>query len=412
MSTVEFLVPDLGEGLAEVEVVRWLVPVNGPVVADQPMVVVQTDKADVDVPAPTSGTLVAVGGQEGDLLRVGTVLARIETSGAAPATGAGPAVEPAAPVAASAPVPAAAPAPVAPQPRATARPLASPATRRRAVEAGIDLATVTATGPNGRITNDDLERHRAMGSSASPSSAPSPMRLRSDEDVVIPLRGVRRRTAEAMAEAWQRIPHIVEFRTVEVGELLRARAVLQARVEPTGRRVSLFALLVRAVAVTLRQHPNLNATFDHDGAVITQHGARNIGIAAATDDGLLVPVVKHADRLALLDLGDEIRRLATGARAGTLERVEMQSGTFTISNYGSNGTMSGVPIIRPPEVAILGVGQVADTVVAVDGRPEVRPTLTLTLSLDHRVNDGAHGAAFLDDLAALLSDPVLLVLEG
>lgn len=406
MSTVEFLVPDLGEGLAEVEVVRWLVPVNGAVVVDQPMVVVQTDKADVDVPAPTSGTLVAVGGQEGDLLRVGTVLARIETSGAAPATAAAAEVTPAAaPAPAGAPP---APAPVAAQPRATARPLASPATRRRAVEAGIDLAAVTGTGPNGRITNDDLERHRAMG----PSSAPSPMRLPSDEDVVIPLRGVRRRTAEAMAEAWQRIPHIVEFRTVEVGELLRARAVLQARVEPTGRRVSLFALLVRAVAVTLRQHPNLNATFDHDAAVVTQHGARKIGIAAATDDGLLVPVVKHADRLALLDLGDEIRRLATGARAGTLQRADMQSGTFTISNYGSNGTMSGIPIIRPPEVAILGVGQVADTVVAVEGRPEVRPTLTLTLSLDHRVNDGAHGAAFLDDLAALLSDPVLLVLEG
>jgi pyruvate/2-oxoglutarate dehydrogenase complex dihydrolipoamide acyltransferase (E2) component len=401
MSTVEFLVPDLGEGLAEVEVVRWLVPVNGPVVADQPMVVVQTDKADVDVPAPTSGTLVGVGGQEGDLLPVGAVLARIETTGAAFAVA--PAAEPATPAGTTA-----ATAPVAAQPRSDRRPLASPATRRRAVEAGIDLAAVTGSGPNGRITNDDLERHRAEPTSASRLSSALP----SDDDVVIPLRGVRRRTAEAMADAWRRIPHIVEFRTVEVGELLRARAVLQARVEPTGRRVSLFALLVRAVAVTLRHHPNLNATFDDDGALITQHGARNIGIAAATDDGLLVPVVKHADRLPVLDLGDEIRRLATGARAGTLQRPEMQSGTFTISNFGSNGTMSGIPIIRPPEVAILGVGQVADTVVAVDGRPEVRPAVTLTLSLDHRVNDGAHGAAFLDDLATVLSDPILLVLEG
>ncbi len=387
MTTFDFLVPDLGEGLAEVEIVSWLVPLRSPVVADAAMVVVQTDKADVEVPSPVDGILVAVGGNEGDVLRTGALLARIETAATA---------------AAAAP-------PSGPRPR---RPLASPATRRRALEAGIDLTTVTGTGPNGRITSDDLDRH-----AATPAPTPTPGERvgagRSDgQDEEIPLRGVRRATAHAMAEAWRRIPHIAEFRTIDATELQRVRTLLDARMrEEHGTRLTIASLVMCAVARTLRRHPNVNATFDDVREVVTRHARRNIGVATATDSGLIVPVVRRADELGIVELALEIERLASAARSARLAPEELRGGTFTITNFGSNGTHAGVPIIRPPEVAILGVGRIVESVVARGGEPVVAPTMTVTLSLDHRVNDGAHGAAFLNDLARVLAEPALLLME-
>lgn len=400
MSDYRFDLPDVGEGLSEGEIVHWHVGAGDAVKADQVIVDVQTDKAVVEIPAPVSGTVKSLGGQVGAMLPVGAMLAVIETD-AAPA--AAPAKEDAA---------APAPAPAEPPPaeaKTRKRALASPATRRLAVELGVDLARVPGTGERGRITRADVERAAESPPAAPEPFAPPPAAAPEGADRVEPLRGLRRRIAQTMTAAWREIPHILTFHEVDAANLVAARRALIAEFAPEGVKPSYLPIVMKACAAALRAHPRFNASLNLEAGEVVYRRRVNIGFAAATPDGLIVPVVHDADRKPILDLAREIAELAAAARARKVTPEQLRGGTFTISNYGSYGGHFGTPIIRPPEAAILGVGAIREAVVAVDGAPTVRPSLPLVVSTDHRLNDGEHLGAFAAAIGAYLADPVRLL---
>jgi pyruvate dehydrogenase E2 component (dihydrolipoamide acetyltransferase) len=386
---IEFLVPDVGEGIGEAEIVHWLVKPGDRVKADQPIVEIETDKSVVEIPSPVTGVLTSVGGEPGDVLPIGAVLAVIEADvgqGARPGVASEPPGSPGRP----------------------GRVLASPATRRLALDLGVHLADVHGSGPGGRVSSGDV-RAAADGGGRVPTTAPATVRVASRDDRVEPLRGVRRQIARTMTESWQKVPHITEFREIDATRLVVAHRMLRERLATDGVRFSFLPLFVTAVADALRRHERFNASLDLDREEIVYRGAVNIGIAAATDHGLVVPVVENADQRSLADLAVEIDRLATLAREQRLDVNDSRGGTFTISNFGSYGTWLGTPIIRPPESAIAGFGRIRDAVVAVDGQPVVRPSLPLAVSADHRLVDGDHLAAFVDDIGAVLTEPLLLL---
>lgn len=403
MSDYRFDLPDVGEGLSEGEIVHWHVGAGDAVKADQVIVDVQTDKAVVEIPAPVSGTVKSLGGQVGAMLPVGAMLAVIETDAAPP---------PPAKDAAAAPAPAPAEPPPA-EAKTRKRALASPATRRLAVELGVDLARVAGTGERGRVTRADVER-AAQGAAESPPAAPEPFApppaaAPEGADRVEPLRGLRRRIAQTMTAAWREIPHILTFHEVDAAKLVAARRALIAEFAPDGVKPSYLPIVMKACAAALRAHPRFNASLNLEAGEVVYRHRVNIGFATATPDGLIVPVVHDADRKPILDLAREIAELAAAARARKVTPEQLRGGTFTISNYGSYGGHFGTPIIRPPEAAILGVGAIREAVVAVDGAPAVRPNLPLVVSTDHRLNDGEHLGAFAAAIGAYLADPVRLL---
>ena len=405
MSDYRFDLPDVGEGLSEGEIVHWHVGAGDAVKADQVIVDVQTDKAVVEIPAPVSGTVKSLGGQVGAMLPVGAMLAVIETDAA-------PAAEPPAKEDAAAPAPAPAEPPPA-EAKTRKRALASPATRRLAVELGVDLARVAGTGERGRVTRADVER-AAQGAAESPPAAPEPFAPSSaaapeGADRVEPLRGLRRRIAQTMTAAWREIPHILTFHEVDAANLVAARRALIAEFAPEGVKPSYLPIVMKACAAALRAHPRFNASLNLEAGEVVYRRRVNIGFATATPDGLIVPVVHDADRKPILELAREIAELAAAARARKVTPEQLRGGTFTISNYGSYGGHFGTPIIRPPEAAILGVGAIREAVVAVDGAPAVRPNLPLVVSTDHRLNDGEHLGAFAAAIGAYLADPVRLL---
>lgn len=416
MSRLEFHLPDVGEGLGEAEIVAWAVGEGDEVHEDQLIVSINTDKSVVDIPAPASGRIVALGGAAGDVLAVGALLAVIEV--AAGTDGASPPAAKASPPAAAASPPAAEVPPPPPGAPARATVRAAPSTRRLATQLDVDLTTLDGTGPNGRITADDVRAAAAAaGGSRAPDAPdargtapppPTPAPAPAGADETVPLRGIRRQIARTMSTAWQ-VPHITEFREVDASELVRAHGRLRQRLAARGTRLTFLPLFVKAVAVALRSHPSFNARIDVEGGTITYLAACHIGIATATDDGLVVPVLRDADRKSLPQVAEELARLAETARDARLQPGDAADGTFTISNFGSYGTWLGTPIIRPPEVGIVGFGRIADAVVPVDGRPAVRPVLPLAVATDHRLNDGADLGAFAATLTDLLADPVLLL---
>ena len=402
MSAFQFNLPDVGEGLSEGEIVRWHVAPGDAVTADQIIVDVQTDKAVVEIPAPVGGTVKTLGGEVGDVVPVGALLAVIETDGAvrAPAREAETRPEP---------KPAAAvPPPAAPR---TARVLASPATRKLAAELGVDLAAVPGTGNRGQVTRDDVRR-AGEGGAPTPSAA-RPRRAAvlapEGEDRIEPLRGLRRQIAIAVAAAWRDIPHILTAHQIDAESLIAARRALNEEYSGEGVKLSYLPLFVKACVAALRRHPRFNASLDMDKGEIVYRHRCNIGIATATPDGLIVPVVHDADRKSILDIAREIEALAAAARERKITVEQLQGGTFTITNYGSYGATFGTPIIRQPEVAIAGFGAIQDMVVPVDRQPVVRPILPLVVSTDHRLNDGEHLGQFVDSLSAYLTDPVRLL---
>lgn len=374
-TTVEFRLPDVGEGLAEGEILSWRVAPGDRIARDQILVEVQTDKSVVELPAPVDGVVIELGGKVGDLLPVGAVLAVIAAGDSAK----GP---------------------------ASWRVLASPATRKLALELGIDLRTVEGSGPGGRVTKEDVQR-AAQAVADAPSVRESV--VRADDVEVVPLRGLRRRIAQTMTQAWHEIPHITSFREIEATELVRARARLQERFQHEGIRLTFLPLFVKAVAVALGRHRALNASLDLTAGTVTYHRRRHVGIAIATGDGVIVPVLPDPDRKSLIEIAREAATLAETARAGTIAPEQTAGGTFTVTNTGSYGGWFGTPVIRPPEAAIAAFGRIRDAVVAVDGAPAVRPLLPLTVAADHRLIDGDVLGAFAAELAELLSDPVLLL---
>ena len=412
MTDYEFKLPDIGEGLSEGEIVRWHVAIGDTVKVDQDLVDIETDKAVVEIPAPVGGVVKALAGEPGDIIKVGGVLAVIEAESEAKA--ATPAKKK--PSAAKSPeaapaLPAVAPAPSKSKGNGRAkRVLASPATRKLALERGVDLTALTGTGSGGRVSREDVERAAQGGGAPAPAAAkPAVVARPEGKDEVVRLRGLRRQTAKSMTESWQHIPHVFDFKELDAGQLIRARESLHAEYEESGVKLTYLPFFIKAAASALGRHPNFNASINMEREELIYHHRCNIGFATATPDGLIVPVIHDADTKSLPELAREIETLSQAARARTASVEQLSNGTFTISNYGSYGAWLGTPLIRPPEVAIAGFGRIQDAVVARDGQPAVRSILPMVIAMDHRVNDGEQLGAFIATLTAYLSDPIRLL---
>ncbi|RPH70072.1 MAG: 2-oxo acid dehydrogenase subunit E2 [Myxococcaceae bacterium] len=410
MATFEFKLPDLGEGVVEGEIVKWLVKPGDTVEEDQGVVELMTDKATVAVPAPRAGKVVSLHGKEGEIAKVHQTLMVLEVSGAAASTPApAQAVSPA-PAVASAASPA-------PAVESTAKVLATPVTRRMAREHGIDLAAIAGTGPQGRVLKADvqaaLDLGRAEPSQAAPRAKLVPLPS-AGADQRIPLRGLRRKIAEKMVRSKFTAPHSLFVEEVDVTELVTLRKRLNASLAASGDtlKVSFLPFVCKALVPVFRRYPSLNANFDDAAQELVQRGSYNFGIAAATDEGLTVPVVKDVDRLTVRQLAEEIARLAAGARDKTLKLDELSGGTFTITSLGTNGGLFAMPIINYPEVAILGIHRMRKRpVVTDDDQIVVREMMNVSLSFDHRVIDGLVAAEAVGALVQLLEHPESLLLE-
>lgn len=455
MSAVRVIkVPDVGEGIAEVELVAWHVQVGDAVAEDQALADVMTDKASVEIPSPVAGRVLALGGEVGQMMAVGAELIRIEALGAEPASASTPAPAPAlAPAArpanAAAPasvsasastfpsaaaLPAAAAAPT-PAPGGAARsggpsggsapaerPIASPALRRRAWELGIDLAQVPASGSAGRIVQADLDAYVAAHGAGTPGAAaalttaapPAPTRApgaeRHDEQT-IPVIGLRRRIAVQMQESKRRIPHFSYVEEVDVTELDALRATLNAKWGAERGRLTLLPLLIRALVLAVHDFPQVNARFDDEAGVVTRYGAVHVGVATDTRHGLMVPVLRHAEARTMWALAAEVARLAEAARAGRATRAELSGSTITLSSLGALGGIVSTPIINRPEVAIVGVNRIVERPQWRGGAWVRRLTMNLSSSFDHRVVDGIDAARFVQALRAALEAPVMLFAE-
>lgn len=409
----EFRLPDVGEGLEEAEIVSWLVAEGDTVVRDQPLVEVQTDKAVVELPSPVAGGVIRIAKLPGDMVKVGDLLVELDGASAASTPSRSVAARPE-------------PAPVleraATSGNGGARAKAAPVVRRLAVELGVDLTTVPGSGPGGRVLADDVRRF-----ATAPSTEPMPLgdpgllttepaaarpRLGQLSPGRHPLRGIRRRTAETMALSWSTIPHISSSDEIDAVPLLDAQRRLRDMAGERGGRLTLLAFFVRACATSLRRFPLVNASLDVEAGEIVVHEEVNIGLAVATDEGLVVPVLRGADRLGLLELAAEASRLTEAARQRSLSLDDMRGGTFTVTNYGSLGGRFANPIIRPPEAGIMGFGAIRERPFVVDGQVLARPTLPYSFSADHRLIDGDLSMAFSSDVVASLVDPLRLLLDA
>ncbi|MBX6372940.1 MAG: 2-oxo acid dehydrogenase subunit E2 [Acetobacteraceae bacterium] len=437
MGTRVIRLPDIGEGVAEAELVAWHVKVGDIVREGQPLADVMTDKATVEIPSPTTGTVTALGGEVGSMLAVGGELIRLDVPGTAdeapppPAPFAAAAAR-ASPEGATAPPPvqAAAPepppepatlpqppvAPAAPMPGPPRppgeKPLASPSVRRRAWEAGLDLRQVRGSGPAGRILHEDLDAllRGGGGAPAAPSGRIADTRIEE-----IRITGLRRRIAERMVEAKRRIAHFTYVEEVDVTALEELRAALNAGAAAAQDRPKLTPLpfLMRAVVRAVAEFPQMNAHYDDEAEVVRRFGGVHIGIATRTPSGLMVPVVRHAEARDLWDCAAEARRLAEAARQGLATREELSGSTITITSLGALGGIVSTPVVNRPEVAIVGVNRIVVRPVWRDGEGFVpRRMMNLSSSFDHRVVDGYDAAAFIQRIKGLIETPALLFTEG
>ena len=437
----EFKLPDIGEGVVEGEVVRWLVKVGDVLREDQPMVEVMTDKATVEIPSPKAGRVLSITAPEGKLCAVGQVMVTIESAGAAPS-----------PTAADGQDDkeeerqftdgAVAPRPVAPEatrkvavlPAATMPPpggkvMASPATRKLARDLGVDLLRVRPSGDNDRVTSEDVRSaaggtqnslrveapHRAPVVIAAPpeaalAEAPSPT-VAATGDERIPFRGVRKKIAENMARSKHTAAHFTYVDECDVTELSALRLRAKKRAEERGIKLSFLPFVIKAVVAGLKKFPIINSTLDEQRGEIVLRRQYHIGVAAASEAGLIVPVVRDADKKTLFEIARELGELSERAKAGKATREELTGSTFTLSSLGALGGLLATPIINFPEVAILGVHKIKSMPVVRDGAIVIREMQNFALSLDHRVVDGYEGARFLAHVLELLADPTLMFME-
>ncbi len=390
--------PDIGEGIAEVELVAWHVRPGDTVVEDQVLADVMTDKATVEIPSPVVGQVLALGGEIGQVMAVGSELMRIEVAGASAPSPAGGGQG------WGQPQP-----PSRPSPKGgrggSGRPIASPAVRRRAWELGIDLQDVAGSGTAGRIMQADLDAHAATRGAREPLSRPP--EERQDEEVV-PVVGLRRRIAQKMQESKRRIPHFSYVEEVDVTELQALRASLNAKWSVQRAHLTLLPFLARAVVLAVHEFPQVNARFDDEAGLLTRHGAVHIGIATQTQAGLMVPVLRHAEARDLWSSAAEIARLAEAARAGKATRAELAGSTITITSLGALGGIASTPVINHPEVAIIGVNRIVERPVMRGGAVVPRQMMNLSSSFDHRVVDGQLAAGFVQALRGLLECPATL----
>ena len=433
-------VPDIGEGIAEVELVAWHVALGESVKEDQPVADVMTDKASVEIPCHVHGKVIALGAAVGQMISVGAELIRLEVEGegnlkedAAPAQATAPATQIAAataekskqsdtkaseniaipavqaPKQASAPVARpAARAPVAQARKEGERPLASPSVRRRALDMGVDLRLVHGSGPAGQISHADLE---AFAAGQGPVLGGNPQYVERHGEEAIPVIGLRRKIAQKMQEAKRRIPHFSYVEEVDVTELEQLRQQLNKIHGATRGKLTLLPFLARAMVLALRQFPQINARYDDDAGVVTRYEAVHLGIAAQTDGGLMVPVLRHAESLDLWASAAGIARVAEGAKTGKLGREELTGSTITLTSLGALGGIVSTPVINHPEVAIVGVNRMVERPMLRNGQVVARQLMNLSSSFDHRVVDGMDAAQFIQAIRALLETPALLFVD-
>ena len=454
----EFKLPDLGEDIDEAEVIGILVSVGDVVEVEQGVIEIETEKANVEVPAPDAGTIAAIHVQVGDMVKTGHLIATVEPTSEPTAE---PASEPAsAPSAAAAeapasppeqspepagpaepPTPSAAPTPLAPQEpaalptsatalpasppvradgdRPDERPLAAaaPSVRLFAREIGVDVDAVAGTGPGGRVSIDDVKAHarktpqRPTATAAAAGASPLPDFSSFGETNRERMNGVRRTIAREMSSSWTQIPHVTLYQKADITELDDMRRRARDRVAEAGGNLTLLPILVKVVAVGLRSFPRLNASIDVEAQEVVYKDFVHIGVAVDTDRGLLVPVIRDADRKSVTAISVELVELSAKARDGKLGLDEMRGPTFSLSNLGGLGTGFFTPLIHLPESAILGVGRGEREPVWIDGEFQPRMRVPLSLSHDHRLTDGADGARFLNWLVEALENPLLLALD-
>lgn len=451
---LEFKLPDVGEGVHEGEIVQWLVEEGDEIEEDQSIVEVMTDKATVEIPAPRSGVLLKRYAEEGDIVEVGSVILVIGDEGEEVPSEGAPAAEAAEPAeaaeasdgqdstsGAAAAAETAAPAasgdgqqPAPPQGRV----LATPATRKLARELGVDIAQVQGSGPAGRVTDDDV---RAFAEGGAPAAAPSeearepeaapaqpsqpaetrepvstmpsaperPQVRGEQQEDRVPLRGMRRRISDHMREAKDTAAHFTYVDELDVTELVSVRESLKETAKEQGVKLTYLPFIVKACVAALKKHPYVNASLDHENEEIVFKHYYNIGVATATQQGLMVPVVKNADMMSMLEIAAEIERLAGLAREAKVSPEDLQGGTFTITSLGAQGGMLSTPVVNTPESAILGVHEIKKKPAVVDDEIVVRQQMMLALSFDHRLVDGHVGAAFAKDVKAFLENPKWLM---
>ena len=408
MSEFNFKLPDIGEGIAESEIAAWRVAVGDVIKEEQPLVDMLTDKAAVEIPSPVAGKVVKLHAAAGDKVPVGSVLVTIETSGEKPA-GASAATKPAA---APAPVAAkAAPATAAPAKSGffSEHPAAAPSVRKRAREMGVDLRTVRGSHPSGRVLHEDVIAH-AAGPVAAEAAPVATKVAPTGEDRVeqVKVIGMRRKIAEAMERSKRRIPHFAYVEELDVTELEALRVHLNEVHGATRGKLTLLPFLVRALTIAVPEFPQVNGTYDDEAGINTRHSALHVGIATQTPNGLLVPVVRHAERLDLWQCAAEIARLAQAARTGKATAKELSGSTLTITSLGKMGGIASTPIINAPEVGIIGVNKMVPRPAVVNGVIGVRTMMNLSSSFDHRIVDGYDAASFIQRLKGLLEHPATL----
>jgi pyruvate/2-oxoglutarate dehydrogenase complex dihydrolipoamide acyltransferase (E2) component len=392
----DFRLPDVGEGIEAAQIVDWKVRPGDRVDQDGPLVEIETDKAIVAIPSPTSGVVLRLGAEAGETLRVGDVLVVLDGADGGVAHEDRSQTDEIDGLAAGAA-------------KAAGRPLASPAVRKLALERGIDLTQVEGGGPHGRIRRTDLE---GVPAPASPGPDVAPARA----DAVEPLRGIRRSIARTLTHSWQTIPHVIDYREADATALDALRRTLRDSAGEAGDAqlagaLTITPLLVRMAATLLPRHRSLNAAVDMEREQVTFHGSIDIGVATATSEGLLVPVVRDADGKSLRAIALELAELAPAARAGKLTRAQLTGATFTVNNFGALGAWLGTPIIGPGQTANLGVGRMERRAVVRGDEVVVRPVLTLACAADHRLIDGDTLASFVTDFVRLVEEPALLLQE-
>ncbi|WP_409275725.1 dihydrolipoamide acetyltransferase family protein [Pseudomonas sp. KCJK9111] len=423
MGTHVIKMPDIGEGIAQVELVEWFVKVGDLIAEDQVVADVMTDKATVEIPSPVSGKVMALGGQPGEVMSVGSELIRIEVEGngnhvdapqakaaeTPPASQAPKQAVQEQPVPATLTPPASRPAaPLAPR-QASDKPLTSPAVRKRALDAGIELRYVHGSGPAGRILHEDLDAFLSQPQRTG-EQAPSGYAKRTDSEQV-PVIGLRRKIAQRMQDAKRRVAHFSYVEEIDVTALEALRQQLNSKHGQDRGKLTLLPFLVRALVVALRDFPQINATYDDEAQVITRHGAVHVGIATQGDNGLMVPVLRHAEAGSLWANAAEIARVANAARTNKASREELSGSTITLTSLGALGGIVSTPVVNTPEVAIVGVNRMVERPVVVDGQIVVRKMMNLSSSFDHRVVDGMDAALFIQAVRSLLEQPACLFVE-
>lgn len=439
MSRIEFKLPDIGEGVTEGEIVSWLVKAGDVVNEDQDMVEVMTDKATVTIGAPSGGKVAELKAEAGSTVPVGQVIVILETDGAA--SSAESEAAPAAPAAqqaeakeqeSQAQTSASAvgdikedlPGMAAPKPAAgsgehfSEKPLAAPATRKLARELGVDLRRVPPSGESGRVTREDVQSFASRsGAPAAAAPVPAPLAVApvtvpaSDLEERVPLRGVRKRMFESMARSKRTVAHFTYVDECECTPLIALRERLKPIAEKRGVKLTFLPLIVKAVVAALKKYPYMNCLFDEVSQEIVLRKNYDLGIAVATDSGLIVPVLRGADRLSIVEIAQEIERLAAAARAGKTAREDLGGSSFTISSLGKAGGLLATPVVNVPEVGILYVPQMKKRPVVIGDEIKIGHVMDLSLSFDHRIIDGQGGAQFAQGIVELLAHPDELLLE-